>query len=51
MVLVGITHTDTVLDMEYLGNKLLKLRLWNDDKEKAWSTNIVENGYEILLVS
>ena len=51
MVLVGITHTDTRLDMEYLAGKLLKLKLWNDANEKAWSTNLVENGYEILLVS
>ena len=51
MVLVGITHSDTHLDMEYLAGKLLKLKLWNDANEKAWSTNIVENGFEILLVS
>ena len=51
MVLVGITHSDTHLDMEYLAGKLLKLKLWNDANEKAWSKNIVENGFEILLVS
>jgi D-tyrosyl-tRNA(Tyr) deacylase len=51
MVLCGITHSDNVLDMEYLANKLLKLRLWPDAQDRPWSTNLVENNYEILLVS
>ena len=51
MVLLGITHSDTQLDMEYLANKLLKLRLWHDKSDKPWASNIVENDYEILLVS
>ena len=51
MVLVGLTHTDTRVDMEYLANKLLKLRLWRDANDKAWATNLVENDYEILCVS
>lgn len=50
-MLVGITHTDNQLDMEYLANKLLKLRLWPDAKERAWATNVVDNNYDILLVS
>ena len=29
MVLVGITHTDTPVDIEYLVPKLLGLRLWS----------------------
>jgi D-tyrosyl-tRNA(Tyr) deacylase len=51
MVLCGITHTDNVLDMEYLAKKLLTLKLWPDKDGKAWGTNIVDNSYEILLVS
>ena len=51
MVLCGITHTDNKLDVEYLTQKILKLRLWPDAADKAWGTNIVENDYEILLVS
>jgi D-tyrosyl-tRNA(Tyr) deacylase len=51
MVLLGITHSDNVLDIEYLASKLLKLKLWHDKNDKAWSTNLVENDYEILLVS
>ena len=30
MVLCGITHTDNLLDYEYLAQKLLKLKLWQD---------------------
>ena len=45
MVLCGITHGDNVLDIESLLPKLLKLRLWNDSKGKAWATNVVENDY------
>ncbi len=51
MVLCGITHTDNKLDMEYLAGKLLKLRLWPDKEDRPWATNIVENDYDILLVS
>jgi D-aminoacyl-tRNA deacylase len=51
MVLCGITHTDNVLDMEYLAKKLLSLKLWPDKEGKQWGSNLVDNGYEILLVS
>jgi D-tyrosyl-tRNA(Tyr) deacylase len=52
MVLCGITHSDNVLDMEYLAQKLLKLKLWPDKEDgKPWGSNLVDNGYEILLVS
>ena len=52
MVLCGITHTDNQLDYEYLTGKLLKLKLWPDATgQKGWATNLVENDYEILLVS
>lgn len=30
MILCGITHTDNILDVDYLTNKVLKLRLWPD---------------------
>jgi D-aminoacyl-tRNA deacylase len=51
MVLCGITHTDTQIEMEQLANKLLKLRLWPDEKGRPWATNLMENNYDILLVS
>ena len=51
MVLCGITHDDNILDVESLVPKLLKTRLWHDTKGKAWNSNVVENDYQILLVS
>ena len=51
MVLVGITHSDTEIEIANLANKLLKLRLWHDKNDKPWASNVVENNFEILLVS
>ena len=51
MVLVGITHSDTEIEIENLASKLLKLRLWHDKSDKPWASNVMENNYEILLVS
>lgn len=51
MALVGITHEDTEVDVEYLCPKLLNLRLWKDDKDKSWSKSLVDKDYQILLVS
>ena len=51
-MLCGITHSDTTLDVENLVPKLLKLKLWSSpDGSKPWATNIVENNFQILLVS
>ena len=51
MVLCGITHDDNFLDVDNLVPKLLKTRLWENAEGQAWSTNVVENDYQILLVS
>ena len=45
MVLCGITHEDNSLDVDSLVPKLLKTRLWADDKGKGWSLNVVEKDY------
>lgn len=39
MVLLGITHDDTTVEIEQLGNKLLNLRLWSEG-EKRWARNV-----------
>ena len=52
MVLVGITHTDTEVDVEYLTPKLLNLRLWSDESSnKSWAKSVKDLNYQILLVS
>ena len=45
MALVGITHGDTEVDVEYLCPKLLNLRLWKDDNDKSWSKSLVDKDY------
>jgi len=46
MVLCGITHDDTEVDVDYLVGKLLKLRLWSDETgAKAWQSNVVERHH------
>ena len=44
MVLVGITHTDTEVDIEYLAPKLLSLRLWGDENNR-WSKSVKESDF------
>lgn len=34
VVLVGITHDDTLDDVKYLANKIVNLRIFEDDNEK-----------------
>ena len=45
MVLVGITHTDTPVDVEYCVPKLLNLKLWENDSGKHWSASLVEKKH------
>ena len=49
-VLVGITHTDNEVDVDYLTPKLLNLKLWGDEK-KSWCKSVKDMDYQILLVS
>ena len=51
MVLCGITHDDNILDVDSLIPKLLKTRLWPNEQGQGWATSVVENDYQILLVS
>jgi D-aminoacyl-tRNA deacylase len=44
MVLCGITHSDTEVDIDNLVPKILNLKLW-DYKEKPWNGNVVDMGF------
>lgn len=61
MVLLGITHDDTLADTVYLTQKLLKIRLWNENegiKEegeeeeektgKPWMKSVMDLKYELM---
>uniref|UniRef100_A0A1A9V143 D-aminoacyl-tRNA deacylase n=1 Tax=Glossina austeni TaxID=7395 RepID=A0A1A9V143_GLOAU len=50
-VLVGITHTDTGKDVEYLSRKLLALRLFEDENGKRWQKSVKDENLEILCIS
>jgi D-tyrosyl-tRNA(Tyr) deacylase len=50
MVLLGITHSDTQEDMEWLGRKITGLRVFNDEEGKMNLDLNAVNG-DILLIS
>lgn len=50
LILVGFTHTDNESTIDYLINKLLKLRIF-DDEFGVMNKSILDMNYEILSVS
>jgi len=50
MVLMGIEDADTPEDMEWLSNKIVNLRIFNDDNG-VMNISVKEMGGDILLVS
>lgn len=50
MVLVGITHTDTKENADYLAKKLCKLRVFEDEAGKM-NLGLKEVGGKLLLIS
>lgn len=50
MLLVGITHSDTMEDIQYVAKKIVDLRIWEDEAGKM-NRSISEVGGAILSVS
>ncbi len=50
VLLVGLTHSDTVEDVKYVAQKVANLRLW-EDAEGKMNHSILEAGGAILSVS
>ena len=50
MVLVGVSTEDTKKDMEYIGNKIVGLRIF-EDEEGVMNVNAADSGSEIMIVS
>lgn len=50
LVLVGIEDADTPEDIEWLSNKIVNLRIFNDE-QGVMNVSVKENGGEIILVS
>jgi D-tyrosyl-tRNA(Tyr) deacylase len=51
LVLIGITHEDKYEDLDFAANKLLNIRLFEDEKGIRWKCGIKELNLEILIVS
>eukprot|EP00435_Cladocopium_sp_Y103_P028357 s1776_g7.t1 len=53
LILMGIEQGDGMDQVNYLAPKLLKLRLWPDlkDPAKQWASSVMDNGFELLVVS
>jgi D-tyrosyl-tRNA(Tyr) deacylase len=50
VLLVGLTHSDTMEDVRYVAKKIADLRLWEDEDGKM-NHSIIEHGGDILSVS
>lgn len=50
VLLVGLTHSDTLEDVQYVAKKVAEIRLWEDGQGKM-NHSIVEHGGAILSVS
>lgn len=50
VVLVGVTHTDTEADAEYLANKCVNLRIFTDENGKM-NLSLLDIGGGILAIS
>lgn len=50
LVLLGVTHNDTKVEVEYLVKKLCKLRVFTDENDKM-NLGLKDVGGELLIVS
>ena len=51
MILVGINDRDTDEHIDHVVDKMLNIRLFDDDKGNRWKESVKSLGLEILLVS
>lgn len=51
LVLIGLTHNDKYSDIEFATNKLLNIRLFDDEKGNRLKESVKSLNLEILLVS
>ena len=50
MVLLGVAQGDTTADADYLGDKIINLRVFEDDQGKM-NHSLLDTGGELLMVS
>jgi len=50
-IFLGIASNDTIDDLEYMVKKILKVRVFEDEKGENWARSVKDAGLEILCVS
>ena len=50
LLFVGLTHSDTLKEVEYLAKRIAKLRIFEDEDNKL-NKSIIDMNYEILSIS
>ncbi|MHA6252148.1 D-aminoacyl-tRNA deacylase [Oceanobacillus sp. CAU 1775] len=50
VILLGVTHEDTIEDIDYLVNKIIHLRIFEDEEEKM-NLSLIDIGGSILSIS
>ena len=51
VVLLGITHNDSVDDSNYLINKILNLRIFGDKNSDNFELSLLDTNKDILIIS
>lgn len=48
-ILLGVGHDDTIEDIDYLIQKITKMRIWNDEADKMnWSNEDINGDYLVV---
>ncbi|XP_034952057.1 D-aminoacyl-tRNA deacylase 1 [Chelonus insularis] len=50
-VLIGIKTDDILADSEYIADKILNLKIFDNDTGKRWAASVMDKDYEILCIS
>ncbi|KAF2841907.1 D-tyrosyl-tRNA deacylase-like protein [Patellaria atrata CBS 101060] len=51
LVFAAVAKEDTQIEVESMASKVLKVKLWDDEKGGRWKRNVVDLGGEVLCVS
>ncbi|KAL0631660.1 D-tyrosyl-tRNA(Tyr) deacylase [Maublancomyces gigas] len=51
LVFVAVAPDDTPKEVEYIANRILKLKLWDSEDGSRWKMSVVDMDHQLLLVS
>ena len=49
--LVGLGENDYPELLKFWAEKIIKIKLWENENKKSWSSSVVDKQYEVLLIS